>query len=498
MRAALALAGLLITGCASLPSPMSTPAPSLLPDDDGCVRWLQALDAEVAHAGVRDAGQAPVPGFPMLRADRLAAASRPAADADASAFDAWVEHLRSLDESARRVEVANLPPSSPLLQSAGARAATLQRVADCSRRLADALRADPRTRATLTQRVQVPDSYSTALRVAGAYALARGPFFAGVSRWQADQVRALQDTASQPFAGVSLVPQPQAVLPSALHQPPPGAPPLDDAAAERLLARHAPRFDVQRRGAFDDIGTPAWGADGRLRVDTAAPVVYQRVAHTLVQGRLLTQLVYTLWFPERPLAGPLDLLGGPLDGLVVRLTLGPDGRVRMLDTIHACGCYHLFFPAPGVSLRPGAPQDEEWAFVPAPLPAAGPGERLVLRIESGTHYVVDLRTAADTDAGTATTNAQGGPPRTPYARRPETDLLRLPLPQGGTRSLYGPDGLVPGTERGERFLFWPMGIASPGAMRQWGHHATAFVGRRHFDDPDLLDRRFTGLLDPAP
>jgi hypothetical protein len=27
-------------------------------------------------------------------------------------------------------------------------------------------------------------------------------------------------------------------------------------------------------------------------------------------------------------------------------------------------------------------------------------------------------------------------------------------------------------------------------MRQWGHHATAFVGRRHFDDADLLDRRF--------
>jgi hypothetical protein len=59
------------------------------------------------------------------------------------------------------------------------------------------------------------------------------------------------------------------------------------------------------------------------------------------------------------------------------------------------------------------------------------------------------------------------------------------------RSLYGPDGLVPGTQRGERWLFWPMGIASAGAMRQWGHHATAFVGQRHFDDPDLLDRRFT-------
>jgi len=27
-------------------------------------------------------------------------------------------------------------------------------------------------------------------------------------------------------------------------------------------------------------------------------------------------------------------------------------------------------------------------------------------------------------------------------------------------------------------------------MRQWGHHATAFVGRRHFDEPELLGRYF--------
>ena len=26
--------------------------------------------------------------------------------------------------------------------------------------------------------------------------------------------------------------------------------------------------------------------------------------------------------------------------------------------------------------------------------------------------------------------------------------------------------------------------------RQWGRHATAFVGRRHFDDADLMEKRF--------
>jgi hypothetical protein len=27
-------------------------------------------------------------------------------------------------------------------------------------------------------------------------------------------------------------------------------------------------------------------------------------------------------------------------------------------------------------------------------------------------------------------------------------------------------------------------------MRQWGRHAVAFVGRRHFDDPLYMDRMF--------
>jgi hypothetical protein len=35
-----------------------------------------------------------------------------------------------------------------------------------------------------------------------------------------------------------------------------------------------------------------------------------------------------------------------------------------------------------------------------------------------------------------------------------------------------------------------MGIVDSGAMRQWGTHATAFIGRRHFDDARLIERRF--------
>ena len=77
-----------------------------------------------------------------------------------------------------------------------------------------------------------------------------------------------------------------------------------------------------------------------------------------------------------------------------------------------------------------------------------------------------------------------------YRLGAEDALRSIVREDGTTRSLYGPDGMVPGTERAERALFWPLGIRDAGAMRQWGRHATAFVGRRHFDEAFLLDRYF--------
>jgi hypothetical protein len=122
---------------------------------------------------------------------------------------------------------------------------------------------------------------------------------------------------------------------------------------------------------------------------------------------------------------------------------------------------------------------DEPAFSPQILPRIGAADRLTLRLESGTHY---LQRVVVEEWGT-----RGA---VEY-RFEEDDALRsLPLPGGGRRSLFRPDGIVPGTERGERWLFWPMGVPEPGAMRQWGRHATAFVGRRHFDEARLMERYF--------
>ena len=42
----------------------------------------------------------------------------------------------------------------------------------------------------------------------------------------------------------------------------------------------------------------------------------------------------------------------------------------------------------------------------------------------------------------------------------------------------------------ESLIFFPMGVTDIGSMRQRGHHAILFIGRAHFDDPDLFDRHF--------
>ena len=125
--------------------------------------------------------------------------------------------------------------------------------------------------------------------------------------------------------------------------------------------------------------------------------------------------------------------------------------------------------------------------MPTALPAIKIGQSVQVRLAASSHYLVDIRAH---DEVQSTTDIR-------YQLRDDNDLRALPLAGNASKSLFESDGLIAGTERGERFLFWPMGIASPGAMRQWGTHATAFVGRRHFDDADLIEQRFE-LLPAQP
>lgn len=484
VRCIAALAGLaLLAGCAANDARMQEPA-----DIAACRDLYRDVDASVAASGVRDAQDAPVAGFPYLRVDRLHAALRPAAT-DGATFEGWVARLQALDGAARRFELANLPAEALAALSSrhGSGGDLGRRLGDCAEVLRAADLGDAEARRALLARANVPPAYLAWQRVAGLYWITRLAF-AGGARALEQELREVFAAPGLPELGTRrryvppaserLDPREVRALLERARQGPFALPMPDAESAERLLAAFAPEITVDTTGSHDVFGALAWTSATAPMVDVAAPVVYRRIGHAIVGGQALLQLVYTIWFPERPASGPLDILAGTLDAVVWRVTLAPDGEPWLFDSIHGCGCYHQFFPTARAVPRPPPGALEEWAFVPQSLPRLARGERVTLHLATRTHYL--QRIGID----------EAAQPARSYGFAAEETLRSLPRPDGTRRGIYGPDGLVPGTARPERFLFWPMGIPSAGAMRQWGNHATAFVGRRHFDDPGLLEQRF--------
>jgi hypothetical protein len=469
---ALLVAALLAGGCASVDPYAHAPISEHLQrgDDIGdCARLLQAIDRRIDAAGVRDAGAPRVPGFPYLRVERFPAALGEQADELRGAgFAAWSELMAHADRQARAAELANAGAPEP--------AATIDA---CRYALAVA---DGGQYRQLRAAAQVPDDYSTAMRALGVYPVTRLFFAAGIRRWQ----QRTREVFATPLAALPQKGELVHYLP-APSSPELAPPPASAAFAlpaptrnqlEQWIARHAPALEIDTATDDDRIGALGWAAGDppAIAVDVSRPAAYVRTAYTKFGGRVRLQVVYTFWFPARPAEGPGDILAGRLDGLIWRVTLDERGAPLVYDTIHPCGCYHLFFPTDAVAERPQPDTLDEGLFAPQRAPRLEPGQRVVLRIESRTHYLqrVSTRPAAGIDG-------------IRYVLHDEGRLRTLDWPAGGTRSAYDAAGFVPGSERAERWLFWPMGIASAGQMRQWGRHATAFVGRRHFDDAGLLD-----------
>lgn len=475
---------LIASGCATLQDPVRSNLAAASPEVAQCAEWFRALDARIDQAKVRDAEAWRIPGYPYLRADRFTASFRDQVPGDDEKFRTWTMRLRALDAQARAVELRNLSESS--LKALGVpRQQAGERSADCAGILARHDLADAPQRAQLAARVQVPDNYETWQRALGLYPLTKVPFSFGVDDWHEETVEAFRQSAAATIESGTVTRYRPAGAPdramaaAALAQAPVdplGIPKPTSEQLEALFAAHAPVIDVETTGDFDRIGALAWRDGPAPEVDVSSPVVYRRLAYTRVGGETLLQLVYVAWFSERPHDSSFDLLAGRLDGVVWRVTLDRAGEPLVYDTIHPCGCFHMFFPTPRVEPIPPPGKMIEWAFVPAPAPQLAAGARVVIRLATRTHYMVGIAASASGDG-------------TPYAFADYDGLRVLPV-AGGSRSAFRPDGLVPGTERGERAFFWPMGVPSPGAMRQWGLHATAFLGRRHFDDADLIDRRF--------
>jgi hypothetical protein len=139
----------------------------------------------------------------------------------------------------------------------------------------------------------------------------------------------------------------------------------------------------------------------------------------------------------------------------------------------------MFFPSE--RLEPIAPPSRriEWSFSPKQLQSNLDNLVIDLTVQSKSHYLASVSMGA-------------GDPVDDNKRYVMQSYNRLRSLESdrGQKNLFGYEGIVKGTQRNERFILWPSGIRSPGAMRQWGRHATAFVGRRHFDGARLFERYY--------
>jgi hypothetical protein len=483
---AAAAAALLAAGCASFDAVHRKLVPRPAADRQ-CEEWFAALDAAVEAAGVRDAEATRIDGFPQMRVDRFLASFRETA-AGKAALAAWLERMRELDRAARTAELSNLPEAALAPLNVVGKSSALDRSDACGRQLTASDLNSPARVAALRAGARVPDDYATWQRVLGIYPLTRLPFSAGIRSAQDETLaafRAARSGAPAVMSVQSYAPESPGISRQTVARIMRGAtrdalglPRFTSREHEQLLAAYAPVLDVETAGDHDRLGHPRLDLHGRAAVDASRPVLFGRVALTRYGEATLLQLVYTGWFSERPSEGVFDILAGALDGIVWRATVAPDGEPLAYDSIHPCGCYHMFFPTPRAEPLAAPDPEDEWAFVPAALADVPADARIRIRVAARTHYLIDVTA----DSGTRS--------ELRYALAEEELLRALPLPGGGTRSLYRPDGLVAGSERLERFLFWPMGVPSAGTMRQWGRHSTAFLGRRHFDDADLIERRF--------
>jgi len=451
-----------------------------------CADFFASMDQQASKARVLDAGAFRVEGYPYLRVNRFLASFRNEV-AGNDAFAAWVNRMQALDQEARRAEIANLPRAAADSSSELADQADLNvRVAGCGNLLKAADFNDGEKQAALQKNVTVPDEYLVAPRILGRYLLTGLLVSHGVSNWHAEVRRTFSTEPPVGRQSIRYAPEKSSQwadpgqIVKTVKRDALGIPNYPPSARKALFSAFAPIWEVRSAAGYDRIGEPSWATGNELTVDTRKHVTYTLLSFTRFGEEILTQLNYIIWFPERPRANPLDLYGGLLDGVNYRVTLDNDGEPLLYETIHNCGCYYKAYPTRRLKVR----QEIEYAEKPLILqePDLTPSkEMMAVSMESRTHYVrrlypisrlMQLETAR-------------------YSFADYNRLRSLPVPGDGHRSMFGEDSLAPGSERLERLILWPTGVVSPGAMRQWGRHAVAFVGKRHFDDPFALEKMFT-------
>lgn len=481
----LSFCAFILAGCAILPEISRSTHVGESGPIGSCASFFALLDQRTEEARVLDPGAFRVRNYPYLRVNRFLASFRNEVE-DKAAFAAWVDRMQALDQNARGYEIANLTighKHTPSSESDGDE--LFSNVVTCGNLLRTADFQEVEQQKELSRRVLVPDEYISLRRVFGLYPLISLFVAQGVASWQARAHKSFSPDHPVDWRAIRYVPAKSdnmlAVhkIVAQIKRDALGIPRYSTEAKEAIFRIYAPVWELQTHGDFDLIGSPFWTREGLLHVDVKQPVTYTLLSFTRFKSEILTQLNYIIWFPSRPKESAMDPYGGLLDGLNYRVTLGRNGEPLLYESIHNCGCYYMSFPTKRLKILEKITYAEPPLILEAP-DVNPPTEFMTVAMESRTHYVQHLYP----------TPREIQPESIVYSLIDYGEVLSLPFPRGGRKSMFSQNSIASGSERLERWVLWPTGVLSPGAMRQWGRHAVAFVGKRHFDDPYFMDRMF--------
>lgn len=510
-----------VAGCSGLPSTTTpetnaTALSSSPPATSDCSTRIAHFRQRVANAAIADPFGYPIADFPYLRVNRtLASFAQPSSEgvkpedrllAQPAAFDSWYQRLYALAKQARQIELSNLNPPYP--------AAAATQLESCIEQLASRDRATDDFSKRLLEQAQTPDLYSSAKRALGLFPLTREIVLHQIGKEQQkwrDQfnnpalfngTRRRYEPAPSPPLAASQIGE---WLRQAQHADPLQLPQLKPQQLETLFRHFAPEWQISTpatskvteylRPDSDLIGSLYWpdAQPGTLpALNSSDPTSYLMPSYTRIDGRWLLQLNYLVWFNARPPQQSLDIYAGALDGLLWRVTLDSDGSVLLYDNVHPCGCYHQIFPVSARLKRKPTDVGVEQPLIIEAVAFKRSQGRTVLQLTGQDHYLQGIALqGASPNMATASRQAT----KNNHYRLASYQQLRSLATGAGRRGLFAEDGLVTGTERPERWLLWPMGVYSPGAMRVWGQHAISFANRRYFDQPDLFEQFFTFTAD---
>ncbi len=483
-----------LSGCANLPPAISTEevkTNGILARQASCEQFYFAFDKAANKEDVTDIQVTQVKDYPFLSLNRFLVSFKDELNSSEQK-NYWLTQAVKLDRQKRKIEWLNFSSKAKAkIQKKHLRSLTFeQRLKSCSNELL--LRLSDANIWNIIDRAQVKENYSINMRTLGLYPLTsiivknQKTKFNKSTREKFNktlQQLRINGTLQRYVLDVNQAPLNRLIEDVVDKENPLGIPFISSTTLNELFNQYAPILEVDENGDFDQVGEMKIDDNGQPYVDTSNPLIYTLPSYTRFEGKTLLQLNYVFWFPGHPPQKNIDLYAGKIDGLIWRVTLDENLTPIIFDSVHNCGCYHQFYSTNSVKFKLNdALKEDEPPFLAQSQIKLKTETPWVLRISSVNHFIQRAYQDKKFDK-----NAK------PYSMQ-SYHRLRSLTGRNRNQNLFGDDAIIASSKRLERFILWPMGISSTGAMRQWGHHATTLVGKRFFDEPYLMNKFFETTL----